>query len=549
MKFIRIALAPMVVSAPCLAAERTVKVAAVHFEPVEGDVAHNVSQLVQLTKEAARNGAKIVVHTEMATSGYSLFSREQTARVAEALPGPSSRAIGAVAKEFGIYVAFGIPERDRTTNLFYNSVALIGPRGELVGVYRKRNNLLESSYNSEVWSPVPTYDTPYGRLAIVICADMFYSAFPRLAALAGTNILIAPANVAITTDFMKVRTWENDFSMIVANRFGHGGKGSKPVFFNEDTFAIPSPFAYDFSDSQTAIVSNRQQVLAAVSGQTVQIAYAELSIRKSRVLPVVRRPSLYPLLAQDTLEPYTVKQFGLPAPSTFAVAAVDPGQQSDPWSAALDAARKAIDAAKAKSMSLRLIVFPSNYFPGSNADGIAKLKSFAKENGADIVVEFPDTVPPQSLMIASNGETYTYSRTHRLRQENIPEEKLAPHYWIVDRDYARVALLQDVDLMVPETSLMMEKLGVDVVALNSDTTLPIAGALWSSRTADYYNIVVANRRGVEGVYLGGYPPGPQSTEAEGLALMQIDTNYVRSKKEARFLDFKALLEPCGAGNC
>jgi len=539
----------MLLIGPANASERTVKVAAVHFEPVEGDVKHNVPLIVQLTRDAARKGAKIVVHTEMATSGYSFFSREQLSRVAEPIPGPSTRAIGAVAKEFGIYVAFGLPEYEPSTNLYYNAVALMGPKGEVVGVYRKRNNLLEASYNSEVWSSVPTYDTPYGRIAVVICADMFYDAFPRLAALAGATILLAPANVGITTDFMKVRTWENDFSMIVANRFGHGSRGSKAAYFNQDSFAIPSPFDYDFSGSQTAIVSNKQEVLAVVSDQKIEIAYADLPVRKSRLLPVVRRPSLYPLLAQDTLETYTLGQFGLPPPATFAVAAVDPGQQSDPWAAALSAAQGALDTAKGKGMSLRLIVLPSNYFQTPDPDGMERLKSFATAGNVDVVVEFGASTPPKTVMIASNGGTYEYSRTHRLRNEKIADEKLSSSYWIVDRDYARVALLQDVDLMVPETSLMMEKLGVDIVALNSDTTLPIASVMWSSRTADYYNIVQANRHGVEGVYLGGYPAGDQSNESEGLALMQLDTKSVRAKKESRFLDFRRLVEPCGVGNC
>ena len=43
----------------------------------------------------------------------------------------------------------------------------------LVGTYRKRNNLLEASYNSAVYREVPTFDTPYVNLSIVICADMF----------------------------------------------------------------------------------------------------------------------------------------------------------------------------------------------------------------------------------------------------------------------------------------------------------------------------------------------------------------------------------------
>jgi predicted amidohydrolase len=528
----------------------TVKVAAVQFGPVEGNPTINRQKLVQLTTQAAEAGAKIVVHTEMATSGYSFFSRQQISGVAEPIPGPSTAALGAVAKQYGIYVAFGLPEYDATTNLYYNSVALLGPDGNVAGVYRKRNNLLEASYNAEVWSPVPTYDTPYGRIGIVICADMFYAGFPRLAALQDINILLAPANVGITTDFITVRTWENDFSMIVANRWGTGGKGSKATYFNQDTFAIPSPFAYSFTyDARSVIMTNTGQVLSNFDGQQDNIGYGDLPIRTTRTLPVVRRPSLYSLIGQDTLEPYTFSQFGLPPPATFAVAGVDPGPSSTPWSAALTAVQNALAQAQMKGYTLRLIALPSNYFQTPDPTGMTNLQSFATANKVDVLVEFGGSVPPLSELIGSDGQLYTYSRTHRLRTESIPDSKLSPYYWVVDRDYARVAILQDVDLMLPETSQVMEKLGVDVVAMTSDTTLSVASAMWKSRTGDYYNIVMANLSGVEGVYLGGYPPGPQFAEANGLALMQLDTKYVRNKKESRFLDFTNLLLPCNGNNC
>jgi predicted amidohydrolase len=378
---------------------------------------------------------------------------------------------------------------------------------------------------------------------------MFYDGFPRLAALAGVNILLAPANVGITTDFMKVRTWENDFSMVVANRFGTGSKGSKLTYFNQDSFAIPSPFAYDFGGSRTLIMSNTQDLLADISGQQVQIGYGDLPVRTTRTLPVVRRPSLYSLLAQDTLETYTFSQFGLPPPATFGVAGVDPGEASDRWMAALAAMQKAIATAKVQGMMLRLIVLPLNYFQNADPDGVKSLQEFSKSNSVDVFAAFGATVPQQSVLLASNGERYTYSRTHRLRTEKISDKQLSSKYWIVDRDYARVGLLQDVDLMLPETSQMMQKLGVDIVALNADTTLSVASALWQSRANDYYNIVVANRRGLEGVYLGGYPPGMPLVEGDGLALMQLDTKYVRAKKESRYLDFTELLRQCGATNC
>ena len=72
----------------------TVRIATVHYAPVLGDVAANRERIVELTEEAARNGAKFVVHTEMATSGYSFFSRREIAAVAETIPGETTRAIG-----------------------------------------------------------------------------------------------------------------------------------------------------------------------------------------------------------------------------------------------------------------------------------------------------------------------------------------------------------------------------------------------------------------------------------------------------------------------
>lgn len=87
----------------------TVKVATVHFEPEEGAVAANRADLVRLAKEAAREGAKIIVFPEMATSGYSFFSRAEIATVAETIPGPSTNALAAVADRYNAYIAFGMP--------------------------------------------------------------------------------------------------------------------------------------------------------------------------------------------------------------------------------------------------------------------------------------------------------------------------------------------------------------------------------------------------------------------------------------------------------
>ena len=521
-----------------------------HFAPQEGDVLANRKELVRLTEEAAAHGAKIIVHTEMATSGYSYFSREEIARVAETVPGPSTTAIGEVAKRHKVYVAFGLPEFDRQTNLYYNAVALVGPDGEVVGTYRKRNNLLEASYNAAVFAPIPVFPTPYGRLAIVICADMFYSHFPRAAAIAGAEILLAPANVGITTDFVKVRTFENDFSMVVANRFGSGSQGAKKDFFNQNSFTIPSPFPYDFSyDSRTIIATHAGRILAEIGDPQTAIGYGDVPVRMRRAFPVVRRPALYALLGQDTLETYTFTQFGLAPAGTFTAAAVDPGSAASPWDAAVTSAESALEAAKKANQVLRLIVYPANTFSVPDPAGMARLQSISKESNVDLLVHFGALLPPQSVLVTPSATTYTYLRTHRARDEQIPDSKLSDHYWVVDRDYGRLALMQDKDLFAPETGIVLAKMGVDVVAVNADSASDMLGALWKSRTGDYLHFVVANKQGKEGIYLGGYQATPDFIEAEGQVLMQINTQHVRSKKQPRFLDFRELLLPCGKDNC
>lgn len=541
---------PRVRSVPVPLATSGTRVATVHFAPTLGNVLKNRERLVALTKEAAENGAQIVVHTEMATSGYAFFSREEISRVAETVPGPTTDALGQVAAQYGIYVVVGLPEVEPVTRRYYNSAVLIGPDGAILGTYHKRGNLLEASYNATEVEPVPTFDTPYGRLGIVICADMFYEIFPRLAAVAGAEILLAPANVGITSDFLRVRAFENDFAMIVANRYGVENAGSKPTRFSQESFTIPSPFPYDFSyDSRSLIVARNGSVLAEVSGQQDQIGYGTLPRSgKKRMFPVTRRPDLYQLIAQDTLESYTLRQFGLPTPTTFAAAAVDPPPDPNPWQASLAAAKNALAEARAQGWTLRLVVFPENFFPPVDPSGLSRLEEFSASNGVDLVLGIAET-PPQSLLITSDGDTMTYVRTHGAVGESIPVDKLANRFAVIDRDYARVALLQDMDVVAPETVLVMEKMGVDVLAVNADSPLPILPHVWSERTGDYVHVVVANRQGLEGIYLGGYQATPSHKEGQGIVVLPMDTAHVRSKKEPRFFDPSPLLKPCGPDNC
>ncbi|MCX4246373.1 nitrilase-related carbon-nitrogen hydrolase [Paraliomyxa miuraensis] len=539
---------PVEVEAPTVALERLpvgslFEVATVQFAPVLGDVEGNRTELVRLSKEAAEHGAKIIVHTEMATSGYAYFSREEISKVAETVPGPSTTALGEVAREYGVYIVFGMPLYDPDKNVYFNSAVLLTPEGDVGGVYKKRSNLLEVSYNAEDSSEIPTFDTIYGRVGIAICADVFYEQISRLAAVAGADILLAPTNSGVTTTFGQVRAYENNFHFIIANRYGEETAGTPLDHFTQDTFTIPSPFPYNFDfDPRSMIIRNDTKVMVDISTKENTIGYAELPVLGERARPVVRRPELYSMLAQDTLQPYVQQQLGLPPATTFGAAAVQPASGGDPYQQTIHAAEAAIAEAKSKGMTLRVLVLPADYFGKPTSGGVQQLQDFARAQGIDLYVNFGagEVVPPESRLLGSDGKVFTYERTHRAPTE---PDVVGADYWVVDRDYGRVGLLQGNDLLAPETSQVMQSMGVDVLLVNANSSEAVLPALWENRTGDFVHVIETNLNGLEGIYLGGYVANPSKSEGEGTVMLDVNTADVRNKKGLRFLDPYPLLGP------
>jgi len=531
------------VHAPVGAKPQTVKVAVVQFRPLVNDVSGNLRRLIALTDEAGRTGAKIVVHTEMATSGYSYFSREQIRKVAETIPGNTTRSLGRIASKYRLYVAVGLPEFDPVTNRFYNSAALIGPSGRLIGKYRKRSHLLESSWASIGEGAIPTFDTPYGRLAVVICADLFYPELARLAAIRGTDILLAPSNVGVDDDLLKVRTFENGFSILLANRYGVEELEKNLDTFTQETLRITSPFPYkfDYESNKSLIMAADGRILTSVNGQRDTVGYGDLPVGNTKSYPVQRRPELYALLGQDTLEPYTFTQLGLPKAGLFAVAAVDPGavDSTNFVTSIRRLALRAKEDAQSGGQTLKLIVFPANAFnvaPGNPLE-IEAMKALASELGIDLIVGIAETEAGRhystSVLFTRDGQVVKYRRVHRSRTEKI---NVGSDFIVINRDYGRIGLLQGQDLFAPESSRVLAKMGVDLIAVSADTENTIVNSLCRIRTADRVHVVIANRSGVEGVYAGGYIASPDHIEREGSVLMNVDTNHIRNKKELRRFD-------------
>jgi predicted amidohydrolase len=126
-----------------------------------------------LIREAARGGARIVVTTECFLDGYAVADRSIPLERYRALGEPISRGkhyqrLANLAGELKIHLVAGLLEADGEAR--YNTAVLIGPDGKLLGKYRKQKLGHQTDHNKP-GTDSPLFDTPHGRIGLMICAD------------------------------------------------------------------------------------------------------------------------------------------------------------------------------------------------------------------------------------------------------------------------------------------------------------------------------------------------------------------------------------------
>ncbi|WP_323356363.1 carbon-nitrogen hydrolase family protein [Cyanobium gracile] len=163
--------------------------AAVDFIPAWGDLEGNIRRLTQAAERVAAQGVDYAVFPETAISGYDFSEPAQLAPYVDTIPGRATAALLPVLKRTGLIMSVGIAEKDAITGIFYNTAVLMGPEG-IIGKYRK-NGL--NAQDVQLFGPgdtdVGVFDTPIGRIALIICYDDTYWQYDRLAGLRGAQII------------------------------------------------------------------------------------------------------------------------------------------------------------------------------------------------------------------------------------------------------------------------------------------------------------------------------------------------------------------------
>lgn len=160
----------------------------------------NLSTSIDGIREAARQGARLVLLQELHTSVY-FCQREDTVQfdLAEPIPGPSTAALAEVAKELHIVIVASLFER-RASGLYHNTAAVLDSDGSLAGIYRKMHipddpGFYEKFYFTPGDLGFQPITTSVGKLGVLVCWDQWFPEAARLMTLAGAELLLYPTAI------------------------------------------------------------------------------------------------------------------------------------------------------------------------------------------------------------------------------------------------------------------------------------------------------------------------------------------------------------------
>jgi len=243
------------------------------------DVVANRAHQVQLVEEAANAGAKIICTQELFCSQYFCqIEDHRFFKLAETIPGPSTDALGKIAKKYKTVIIASLFEK-RASGLYHNTAAIIETDGSVKGIYRNMHIPDDPLYYEKFYfTPgdlgFKAWQTKYAKIGVLICWDQWYPEAARLTAMQGAEILFYPTAIGWHPGEKKKYgikqhgAWEtiqrahavaNGCYVAVANRIGHeilDGVGGPGIEFWGQSFVAGTS-----GEMLAKASSNKEEVL------------------------------------------------------------------------------------------------------------------------------------------------------------------------------------------------------------------------------------------------------------------------------------------------
>jgi N-carbamoylputrescine amidase len=239
------------------------------------DLAENLDRAERLVREAANQGAQIVLLQELfATPYFCIDVQERHFDLAQPLQGnPLIERFQKLAQAHALVLPISFFECAGPTH--YNAVAIIDADGQIVGHYRKSHIPQFPAYEEKYYfSPGDTgflaSDTRHGRIGVAICWDQWFPEAARAMALAGAEILFYPTAIGsevFQPDLDSRDHWQNVMRghaaanivpVVASNRIGTEHSGDTEMTFYGSSFItdhLGNPQAVADRDSESVLTA------------------------------------------------------------------------------------------------------------------------------------------------------------------------------------------------------------------------------------------------------------------------------------------------------
>lgn len=270
-----------------------------------GDADANLSVIEQRVAEAAAAGAELVLLQELHNGAY--FCQHESAAEfdrAEAIPGPSTERLSALAAKNSVVLVASLFER-RAAGLYHNTAVIFEKDGSLLGKYRKMHIPDDPGfYEKFYFTPGDLGFNPIassvGKIGVLVCWDQWYPEAARLMALAGAEVLVYPTAIGWDPDDTSDERERQRQAWMLSHR-GHAVANGIPVLSCNRTGFEPSPIGASgirFWGSSHALGA-QGEILAEAGTDTPEILYATLDLARSEQ---VRR--MWPFLRDRRIDAY-----------------------------------------------------------------------------------------------------------------------------------------------------------------------------------------------------------------------------------------------------
>ena len=288
-----------------------ITVAALQLALGSEDEAANIAAVCALVEDAAAKGAQMILPPELFSGPY--FCREEDeALFALARPTeqhPSVIAMRELAARLKVTIPTSFFERDG--HHYYNTLAMIGPDGQIMGTYRKSHIPDGPGYEEKyyfrpgndgfkVWD-VPGEGGASVKVGVGICWDQWYPEAARVMSLLGAEVLMYPTAIGsepYDADLDTSRMWRramighsvsNCMPVVASNRIGHEGPETRAQSFYGHSF-ITDEWGDDlalFGKEETGVLTARLDLARAAKHRAGMGFFRD------------RRPQLYGRIAED----------------------------------------------------------------------------------------------------------------------------------------------------------------------------------------------------------------------------------------------------------